>query len=112
MIYAIDFDGTLCADKYPDIGAPNYGVINYAIRLQKVHGHKIILWTCRSGEDLDAAVAWCAVHGLIFDAVNANLPKNVERFGNDSRKVYADYYLDDKNITLRSMRERSFRAGG
>lgn len=33
-----------------------------------------------------------------FDAVNENLPEMVEWYGNDSRKVHADCYIDDKCV--------------
>lgn len=33
-----------------------------------------------------------------FDAVNDNLPEAVEYFGNNTRKVHADVYLDDKAL--------------
>ena len=66
-------------------------------------GHKIILWTCRTGDKLDAAVKWCKEFDLEFDAINSNLPEIIEKFGSDNRKIYADYYLDDKNITAEQM---------
>ena len=46
---AIDFDGTLCENNYPDIGEPNWNVIYQAIQEQK-HGAGLILWTCREGK--------------------------------------------------------------
>lgn len=98
QIYAFDFDGTLCEDCYPDIGSPRKSTISYARRL-KEEGHRLILWTCRAGEHLDRAVEWCASQGLIFDAVNENLPEVVRKYGNDSRKITADYYVDDKSLT-------------
>ena len=42
---AVDFDGTLCADAFPDVGAPNRAVIEYVKRLAA--GSKIILYTSR-----------------------------------------------------------------
>jgi len=98
-IYAIDFDGTLCINEYPNIGQPIYKTIIFC-KERKAEGHKLILWTCRSGKYLDEAVAWCKVQGLIFDAVNENLPEMIELFDNDCRKVFADYYIDDKNLVL------------
>lgn len=98
MIYAVDFDGTLCEDKFPYIGLPRPAVIGF-LKALKADGHKLILWTCRSGTDLDAAVAWCDGHGLTFDAVNDNLPENIARHGNNCRKVFADFYIDDRNYT-------------
>ncbi len=94
-IYAIDFDGTLCTDKYPEIGRPRMRVIRKVKRLQ-AKGHKFILWTCRGGELLFAANYWCFKHGLHFDAVNKNLPEMVEKYGTDPRKIGADKYIDDK----------------
>jgi hypothetical protein len=99
MIYAIDFDGTLCINEYPNIGQPIYKTIIFC-KERKAEGHKLILWTCRSGKYLDEAVAWCKEQGLIFDAVNENLPEMIELFDNDCRKVFADYYIDDKNLVL------------
>jgi hypothetical protein len=93
-IIAVDFDGTLCSNCYPHIGFPNHMVINY-LRAQKRHGAKLILWTCRSGELLESAVSWCKYHELTFDAVNENLPEIIEAFGSDTRKIFANEYIDD-----------------
>ena len=99
-IIAVDFDGTLCQSRWPEIGAANHEIIRALIRRQ-CEGDKIILWTCRCGPMLDAAVQWCADRGLRFDAVNANLPENIERYGNDSRKIFAHEYWDDKSVMVR-----------
>lgn len=66
----------------------------------QAQGHKIILWTSRAGADLENAVEWCRLQGLVFDAVNEPLPEQIKRWGNDTRKIYADYYIDDKNVTI------------
>lgn len=95
---AVDFDGTLCESKWPDIGEPNHEVINYVLDQQK-QGVKIILWTCRTNQQLAEAVAWCKEHSLIFDAVNENIPEAIELFGEDTRKVHAEEYIDDKAST-------------
>lgn len=96
-IIAVDFDGTLCEDIYPYIGAPNTALIDEIKQRQEV-GDRIILWTCRVGKLLNDAVRWCAhEHGLIFDAVNENLPGLIAAYGSDSRKVYADKYIDDRS---------------
>jgi hypothetical protein len=95
MIIAVDFDGTLCENKWPNIGEPNEKLIDH-LKLYRKHGVKIILWTCRVGKLLDDALSWCQTRGLIFDAVNENLPEIIEKFGSDTRKVYADIYIDDR----------------
>lgn len=66
--------------------------------IQRQKGIKLILWTMREGKLLDEAVEWCRSHGLTFDAVNDNLAEVKARYGNNPRKVYADYYLDDHNL--------------
>lgn len=99
-IIAVDFDGTLCINEYPRIGEPMETMIDFLKLAHSRHDPnscKIILWTCRTGDLLSEAVEWCKTMGLKFDAVNENLPEIVEEFGGDSRKIYADIYIDDRN---------------
>jgi hypothetical protein len=102
-IIAVDFDGTLCFSSWPDLGEPNIPLIEY-LRTQKQSGDKLILWTCRAGEALDRAVTWCKEQRLEFDAVNNNLPEVVELYGNNSRKITCDYYIDDKAVPPEAVR--------
>ena len=95
-IIAVDFDGTLCSECYPEIGLPNLPLIALLKRLQG-QGKRIILWTCRCGEPLEEAVAWCGRFGLRFDAVNANVPEILKTYGMESRKISADVYIDDRS---------------
>ena len=99
-IYAVDFDGTLCESKWPGIGAPNKKLIQHLVQ-RRTEGAKVILWTCRVEEHLKEAVDWCSKFGLEFDAVNDNLPENVEKYGNNPRKVYATCYIDDLAVDKR-----------
>ena len=94
-IIAVDFDGTLCESAWPEIGEAREAVIE-TVKIAQAAGARLILWTSRTGGRLAEAVAWCAARGLIFDAVNANLPETLERYGGDSRKITADIYLDDR----------------
>ena len=86
-IIAVDFDGTLCHGNWSDIGEP---------KLQR-KGYKIILWTCREGEPLHQAIEWCKEFNLVFDAINDNLPEIKELYGNNSRKISCDIYIDDRS---------------
>lgn len=97
-VYAVDFDGTLCY-SLPDmtIISPNIKLITFLIQERK-EGNKVILWTCRYGDKLDEAVAFCKRNGLEFDEICKNTDKTIEHFGLDSRKIAADYYIDDKNV--------------
>lgn len=94
-IIAVDFDGTLCRDIYPKIGEPNLKLIKILKQLQK-SGCKLILWTCRCGKLLDEAVHWCGQFQIQFDAVNENVEETIQKYGTNSRKIFADVYIDDK----------------
>lgn len=99
-IIAVDFDMTLSMAGWPYCGIPNLVLINKLIDLRR-NGAKVILWSCRSGEDERSAVEWCKSYGLEFDAVNENLPEIVESWGGeDTRKIYADEYWDDKSVKI------------
>lgn len=98
-IVAVDFDGCLCSNKWPKIGEPNWEAI-HMLAACKADGGKVILWTCREGKMLEEAVLWCLNRGLRFDAVNDNLPELKEAFGNNTRKVYADEYWDDRSVPV------------
>lgn len=101
MIIAVDFDGILCENKFPEIGTPKYEVISLVQQLID-KGHEVVLWTTRNGEELIAAVDWCGKYGLHFANVNGPAPSNREeyrdRYPTESRKIYADVYIDDHNL--------------
>lgn len=94
-IIAVDFDGTLCENRWPNIGEANIELFQYLID-RKMMGYKIILWTCRTKLQLSDAVNWCYERGLIFDAVNSNIPEIVDAFDGESRKIFANEYIDDR----------------
>ncbi len=96
MKIAVDFDGTIVENRYPKIGKPKLFAFETLIELQK-KGHDLILWTYRSGEKLDEAVAFCRDHGLEFYAVNKNYPEEPDDRPM-SRKIAADVYIDDRNL--------------
>lgn len=96
---AIDFDGCLCKNAYPNIGEPCWPVINRAIQEQQASAG-LILWTCREGELLDIAVKACHEWGLAFDAVNESLPDWIATFGTTPRKVGAAEYWDDRAVRI------------
>lgn len=97
FIFAVDFDGTLCAHKFPAIGEPNEDLIAILKRL-KQHGNRLILWTCRHGQHLEDALAWCRERELFFDAVNEDIDevKDSEFGRTKSNKVFAHIYIDDR----------------
>lgn len=95
-VIAIDFDGVLCENEWPNIGKPNASIIELVKQLKQQY--IIILWTCREGKDLNEAIEWCKQYNLQFDYINDNAKERIEQYHHNSRKISADYYLDDKNI--------------
>ena len=96
-VIAIDFDGCLCTNEYPNIGKPNWSIIEEAIT-EKLNGSKLILWTCRVDSDLEAAIRACKGWGLEFDAINDNIQEWKDFWQNNTRKVGATEYWDDKAV--------------
>ena len=97
MIIAVDFDGTISRGKFPAID----GEQPYAGEsLRKLHdeGHKIIIWTCRTGDQLLNAINWLLERKIPFDRVNDHDPENIAKYGEGGKKIYAHCYIDDKNI--------------
>ena len=97
MKIAVDFDGTIVEHKYPAIGKPVLFAFETLRKLQEQR-HQLILWTYRSGKELDAAVEFCRKNGIEFYAVNKNYPEEVFDENSMSRKIQADFYIDDRNV--------------
>ena len=104
-IIAVDFDGTLVENKWPGIGRPDKHLFSYLINCRK-HGIKVILYTMREGKLLDQAVGFCRERGLEFDAVNDNLEEQKQYYGNNPRKIYYDWLIDDKVAIVNGLGHR------
>jgi len=93
---AVDFDGTIVEHEYPEIGKEMLFAFLTLKELNK-KGARLILWTFRSGKELEEAVEFCRKNGVEFYAVNKNYPEEVM---NDtvSRKIDADIFIDDRNL--------------
>lgn len=111
MIYAVDFDGTLCENQWPGIGAPNVPLIKF-LKDEQDNGNTVILYTVREGELLDDAIDWLMTnHDFYPDEVNENARSVREMFGNNPRKVYADVYVDDHNARFGVCAELPYTGG-
>lgn len=98
MIIAVDFDGTIVEDKYPQIGKERPFAVATLKQLMK-DGHYLILWTVRKGEKLDDAVKWCEDRGIRFFAVNKDYADDELDQLHHSRKIKADLFIDDRSVT-------------
>ena len=100
-VIAVDFDGCLCVNRWPEIGKANEALIE-RLKRARMEGHRLILFTCREGKLLQDAVTWCGERGLMFDAVNENLPERIAKYGGDCRKISADLYIDDRAFRIKA----------
>ena len=95
MIIAIDFDGTCVAHEYPRIGK-DIGAIPVLKKIIK-NGNNIILYTMRSGKELEEAVEWFKKNEISLYGVNKN-PSQAS--WTSSPKVYAHMYIDDAALGI------------
>jgi hypothetical protein len=96
MKIAVDFDGTIVEHKYPEIGKEKLFAFRTLKELEKL-GAILILWTFRTGKELDEALEYCRKNGIEFYAVNKNYPEEIYD-EHVSRKINADIYIDDRNL--------------
>ncbi|MFV0237502.1 MAG: BT0820 family HAD-type phosphatase [Flavobacteriales bacterium] len=96
-IIAVDFDGTIVEDAYPKIGKPRLFAFETLKRLEK-EGYRLTLWTYRSGKRLEEAVTFCKRNGIDFFAVNNSFEGEDFDKSKQSRKINADYFVDDRNV--------------
>lgn len=98
MTIAIDFDGTIVEDCYPEIG-PEKPFATETLRMLIQEHHRLILWSVREGHSLEEAIDWCRERGVEFYAVNKDYPEEKAEWNNHfSRKIKADIFIDDRNI--------------
>ena len=93
-VIAIDFDGTCVEHEYPSVGMDVEGAVE-TLRALNNKGHKLILFTMRSGDKLEKAVKWFKDRNIELWVVNKN-PEQKE--WTESPKVYADIYIDDASL--------------
>jgi hydroxymethylpyrimidine pyrophosphatase-like HAD family hydrolase len=101
LIVAIDFDNTIVNSSYPELGAPK----EYAVKaLQDIKraGVRVAIWTCR--DNLQPVREFLDFYGIEVDAINSNdalTQVEWDKFsGNDSRKIGADIYVEDRDIHI------------
>lgn len=96
MTIAVDFDGTCVKHRYPMVGEDVDGAVSVLKELVR-KGHKIILYTTRSGDTLDDAISWFIDNGIELWGIN----RNPEQYRwSPSSKVFANLYIDDAALGI------------
>ena len=91
-VLAVDLDGTILHNEYPYLGAPVDGMKEELEAINQA-GWKISVWTVRN--NVDDVRKHLIAAGIPYDYINENPYGPV---GGNTRKIYADVYLDDKAI--------------
>jgi predicted mannosyl-3-phosphoglycerate phosphatase (HAD superfamily) len=99
MIVGLDFDGTCVTHEYPKIGR-NIGAQPVLKDLVKA-GHKLVLFTMRSGKELKEAEEWFEENEIPLFGSNVN-PEQKE--WTDSPKAYCHLYIDDAGLGMPLMK--------
>jgi hypothetical protein len=102
-IFAIDFDGTCVTHDYPEVGK-NIGAQEVLNKLVK-NGHKLILWTMRSGQELKDAEDWFKANNIPLWGVQRNPEQHT---WTQSPKAYAQVYIDDAALGCPLTHDKSF----
>lgn len=90
LIICVDFDGTCVTHEYPNIGK-EIGAAEVLKQLTD-KGHKLILFTMRSGKELQDAINWFEERNIPLFGIN----QNPEQYTwTSSPKPYAHLYIDD-----------------
>lgn len=90
MDICIDFDGTCTTHEYPMVGA-EIGAVPVLKKLVK-KGHKLIIFTMRSGDQLRDAYNWFMSHDIPVYGIQSN-PTQI--FWTQSPKAYGQLYIND-----------------
>ena len=89
-IIAIDFDGTVVTHEYPLVGR-DIGAID-TLKELVFNGHRLILHTMRSGNELKDAINWFKFNEIKLYSVGY---EPTQREWTTSNKCYAQLYIDD-----------------
>jgi len=102
---AIDFDGTIVENQYPEVGKLKKDA-KRAIKLLELLGFDLCLWTCRCGDRLEEALSFLKKNDLIFKRVHKWSDFIIDRHKEEiqkfivPKKIFADIYIDDKNVLV------------
>lgn len=95
LVLSIDFDGTICEHSFPEVGELKQDAAHYIRKLYD-EGFTIIINTCRSGKYEGMAEDFLQDNFIPYHYINCNLPRLIEFYAQDCRKISADIYIDDK----------------
>lgn len=95
LTVAIDFDGTVVSNSFPEKGEDLPHCVDTLKRWHKEHGVEFILYTMRDGDKLQDAINWFKEHDIPLFGVQTHPTQ-----GNwtTSPKCHARFCIDDRNL--------------
>lgn len=96
---AVDFDGTIVADKYPEYGEVNQDMVEVMNECRNA-GYKVMIYTCRVNRELyDSDESWAKARiDLILFLDTHKIPYD---FIYQKEKPVCVAYIDDRAISTR-----------
>jgi hydroxymethylpyrimidine pyrophosphatase-like HAD family hydrolase len=103
-LIAIDFDGTIVEEAFPELGAlkPHAKRVMQRIRNE---GGRIAIWTARNKRFDEAIQTFLKDNDIPFDVYNDHFPENKEKYNwtaeLGSPKIFAEIYIDDRGYGVK-----------
>ena len=101
MYICVDFDGTCVTHEYPKVGK-DIGAVPILKKLVEKE-YQLILFTMRSGKELDDAVNWFKENDIPLFGIN----HNPSQTWTTSPKAYGHLYIDDAALGAPMMVDKS-----
>jgi hypothetical protein len=97
LVLGIDFDGTIVEEGFPKIGKIKPNTVELMKKAYEL-GHLVIVWTARSGEYEQDAVNFLNENNIPYHYINCNPEDPFAIKGEQGRKIFCHYYLDDRAV--------------
>lgn len=103
LTFGVDFDGTIVSKAFPNIGEINEEVVKFMDAAIK-QGHLVIVWTARSINYEQDAIDFLNKNNVPYSYVNENPEDEYAKKGIQGRKIFCDYYLDDRAVNVKDLK--------
>jgi len=102
LVLGVDFDGTIVEEAFPKIGAIKPKTLQLMRRAYNL-GHLVIVWTARSGQAVEDCKEFLIENEIPHHFINENPEDPYFKRGEQGRKIFCDYYLDDRAINIKDI---------
>lgn len=104
LTFGVDFDGTIVSEAFPNIGEINEEVVKFMDAAIK-QGHLVIVWTARSINYEQDVIDFLNKNNIPYSYVNENPEDEYAKKGIQGRKIFCDYYIDDRAVNVKDIKD-------